>query len=640
MYKLVLISKYLRRKLAPLFAALAVTICTAMVVIVISVMGGFLDLMRTTAKTLTGEVIVESRALNGFPHYQEMIERVEQIEGVDRATPMIETFALMKIGNGTSMIRVHGVQMPEMASIINYEDTLLWDGEDYAEHRGEWVSERAQRRLTDEVDLHALGMRLEEPVLIRLYKSRAEQERVRAALLTDRSLRDAWRTSPRFPLANVNFVADPDAELLAYLETPRGLSLIVQAVFEHPELLELPGMPRITQTPGAVIGVAINPYQQRDEKGKYHFADPETGFPRSYAGGTIDLTFAPLTPSGDIGAFEPVRKPITVVNEFQSGYYENDISIVYVPMDWLQRQLQMQESRDLDESTIDPVTGLGGDEVITPGRVHAVWIKTAEGYDEEQVAARVDEVVQQMQAEHSDMPILFTLTWEDKHAALLGAVQNEKGLVTFLFVIISIVAIVMVATTFYMIVLEKTRDIGVLRAIGAPSTGVLNLFLIYGLAIGVIGAAAGVGLAWFTVTNLNNLQDALANRMATLIGSVGLSFVLALVLACGLAYPLRWRDFGLGGGALVFLIAWGVLLAGVYYGFPSISLPIAAGLDPEVGWRMWDPQTYFFEKIPDRVNPTEAISIGIGAVISSVLGAIVPALIAARLNPVEALRYE
>lgn len=640
MYKLVLISKYLRRKLAPLFAALAVTICTAMVVIVISVMGGFLDLMRTTAKSLTGEVIVETRALNGFPHYQEMIQRVEALEGVERATPVIETFALLKIGLETNMIRVQGVDMREMSQVITYEDTLLWTGEDYAEHRGQWYSEATQRRLAKDIDLHEAGMRLEEPVLLRIYYSRAEQERIRAAMLADPGLRDAFRASPGFEVQGLNYTENPDERFVEILEEPMGLSLVVKSIYEDPSLLELPGMPRMTPAPAAVIGVAVNPYQQRDKQGKYHFADPETGISRSFAGGSIDLTFAPLSPSGDIGAFEPVRQQLTVVNEFQSGYYENDVSIVYVPLDWLQRQLQMQESEDLDAATIDPITGLGGEPVVTPGRVSAVWVKIAEGYDEEEVAQRVDAVVRQMEVEHGDMPMLFTMTWEDKHATLLGAVQNEKGLVTFLFVIISIVAIVMVATTFYMIVLEKTRDIGVLRAIGAPAVGVLNLFLLYGLVIGVIGAAAGVGLAWFTVTNLNNLQEALATRMATLIGSVGLSFVTAVAAAAVLAYLLRKRDFGLGGGVLVFLGVWVALLALVYYGFPTITLPLAEGLDAKIGWRMWDPQTYFFEKIPDRVDPVEAISIGIGAVFSSVIGAVVPALIAARLNPVEALRYE
>ena len=226
------------------------------------------------------------------------------------------------------------------------------------------------------------------------------------------------------------------------------------------------------------------------------------------------------------------------------------------------------------------------------------------------------------------------------HGTLLGAVKNEKGMVTFLFAIISLVAIIMVATTFYMIVLEKTRDIGVLRAIGAPATGVLGLFLTYGLAIGVIGAGLGVWLAWFTVSNLNNLQDALATRLATLIGSVSLALVMALAIAISTAVLNKRRDFSLGAGILVFLGVFAALMTITYYAFQQISLPMISSYDASIGWRMWDPQLYFFEKIPDQVDWVEVAFVGAGAVISSVLGAVIPAVIAARLNPVEALRYE
>lgn len=640
MYKLVLISKYLRRKLAPLFAALAVTICTAMVVIVISVMGGFLDLMRTTAKTLTGDVIVEAQSLTGFAHYEELIQNVEALPEVELATPVVRSFALLKLANQTDMVQVQGIDPKEMAKIINYEDTLLWTGEDYAEYRSGRFSERTRSRLADDIDLRAAGLALQDPPMLRLLQSEAEQERMRAAFLADAELRAALIASPAFDSLYGSNTNDPEDMLMRLLRQPLGAVLLAELLVEDPSLLALPGMPQVRSAPAAVIGIEVNPYQRRDKSGQYHFVDPETGLPRSFAGGAIDLTFAPLSPSGEIGAFEPVRQRITVVNEFKSGYYENDRSVVYVPIDWLQQQLQMQRSEDFDAATIDPVTGLGGELVVTPGRVHQVWVKAAPGYTADQAAAAVDREVAKLQKKHPDQPFLMTQTWEDVHAPLLGAVQNEKGLVTFLFVIISIVAIVMVATTFYMIVLEKTRDIGVLRAIGAPATGVLNLFLAYGLVIGVIGAASGVGLAWFTVTNLNNLQNALAVRLGTLIGSVTLTFVFALVFAVVLTQLLKRRDFGLGGGAMVFIAAWVGLLAILYYAFPMVSVPFATGLDDQIGWRMWDPQTYFFDQIPDRVNPTEAISIGIGAVVSSVLGAVVPALIAARLNPVEALRYE
>ena len=52
MYKLLLIFKYLRRKLVPLFAAAAVTLCTALMIVVISIMGGFLQQWRDSAKKL------------------------------------------------------------------------------------------------------------------------------------------------------------------------------------------------------------------------------------------------------------------------------------------------------------------------------------------------------------------------------------------------------------------------------------------------------------------------------------------------------------------------------------------------------------------------------------------------------------
>ena len=328
---------------------------------------------------------------------------------------------------------------------------------------------------------------------------------------------------------------------------------------------------------------------------------------------------------------------IPAVNEFKTGYYEIDKSVIFVPFDWLQKSLKMQRFEEYTD--FNELTGEGGEAVIQPARCTDVYVKAADGVDAIQLQSAVWEAVDEFQRDSFDTYI-SVLTWEDVHGTLLGAVKNEKGMVTFLFVIISIVAIIMVATTFYMIVLEKTRDIGVLRAIGAPATGVLNLFVTYGLAIGLIGSGLGVWLAWFTVTNLNNLQDALATRLATLIGTVVLAGLVALGVSIGSAIALRRRDFSLGAGIVVFLGTFAAIMAIAFYAFPSIDLPMISGYDKDIGWRMWDPKLYFFEKIPDQVYWPEVIAIGIGAVLSSVLGAVIPAVIAARLNPVEALRYE
>jgi lipoprotein-releasing system permease protein len=55
---------------------------------------------------------------------------------------------------------------------------------------------------------------------------------------------------------------------------------------------------------------------------------------------------------------------------------------------------------------------------------------------------------------------------------------------------------------------------------------------------------------------------------------------------------------------------------------------------------MWDPEVYAFDTIPNSMNPHEVAWICAIAVIASVLGALVPAIRAARMNPVEALRWE
>ncbi|MEL7089282.1 MAG: FtsX-like permease family protein, partial [Planctomycetota bacterium] len=106
---------------------------------------------------------------------------------------------------------------------------------------------------------------------------------------------------------------------------------------------------------------------------------------------------------------------------------------------------------------------------------------------------------------------------------------------------------------------------------GASRLGIMQMFLGYGLAIGIVGSVLGLVIAVSIVTNLNEIQELIAQT---------------------------------------------------------------------TGWRMWNPQTYFFDRIPDKVDYAEAWWAVAGAVVSSVIGATLPALLAGRLKPVEALRYE
>lgn len=561
MYKLLLISKYLRRKLAPLFAAVAVTICTAMVIIVASVMGGFLGLMQTTAKQLTPDVMIQSPSLTGFEGYEELTRRLQAEPEVALATPAIAspasaTFSDLVIPM-TRDVLIQGIDPDAYDQIVPYRNTLLWSAADIAPRFTAGRSQAEALQLANEkYDIRTGGETLELPIGMR--RPGTEQD----------------------------------------------------------------------AAPGAVIGVAVSPAQQRGKDGSYSANN-------AYIDGRVTFAMPVFSPNGQ--PLDVSQPQIRVVNEFKSGFFDADSKIVFVPFDWLQKQLKMQRVEEFTEYDLE--TGLGGKSVVQQARCTHIYIKAAEGVTDAQLLAKARAITMEFQRERPGL-ILDVLTWEAVHGQLLGAVKNEKGLVTFLFAIISLVAIVMVATTFYMIVLEKTRDIGVLRAIGAPSTGVLSLFLAYGLAIGLIGAISGVWLAWFTVTNLNHLQEALATRLGTLIGSVVVAAGLAVAVAAVVSYVMRKREFTFFAASLLFIGIFVALMAATFYAFPRIHLPIFTALDSQIGWRMWDPQLYFFEKIPDEVDWNEVTYIGIGAVVSSVLGAVIPAVIAAKLNPIEALRYE
>src|SRR5262249_42097488 len=97
-------------------------------------------------------------------------------------------------------------------------------------------------------------------------------------------------------------------------------------------------------------------------------------------------------------------------------------------------------------------------------------------------------------------------TWEDKQGALLAAIAVEKGILNVLLFLIIGVAGFGILAIFSMIVVEKTRDIGILKALGASNLGVMNIFLSYGLLLGTVGACLGTGLGLLITDNINGIE--------------------------------------------------------------------------------------------------------------------------------------
>ena len=125
--------------------------------------------------------------------------------------------------------------------------------------------------------------------------------------------------------------------------------------------------------------------------------------------------------------------------------------------------------------------------LLGPNTVSGIGLEL-DNYDRDTVAA----VKSRVERDLMDIvtPNYYRLmSWEESRRTFLTAVAMERRIMAFILFFFLVVAGFAIAAILVMIVLEKIRDIGILRAMGASSRGIAGVFLLYGVTIGIIGAA-------------------------------------------------------------------------------------------------------------------------------------------------------
>jgi len=131
MYHALLANRYLTSRVIPLIAVAAVALCVALVIMVVSVMTGFLDMVRLSGRTLMGDVII-SYPVSGIPYYERLLDRIEDLPGVAAASPIVDTWGLLKMpypqgpNKETETVQVWGIEPRGFAQVTEYADTLYW----------------------------------------------------------------------------------------------------------------------------------------------------------------------------------------------------------------------------------------------------------------------------------------------------------------------------------------------------------------------------------------------------------------------------------------------------------------------------------------------------------------------------------
>ncbi|HEX2882489.1 MAG TPA: FtsX-like permease family protein, partial [Polyangiaceae bacterium] len=109
---------------------------------------------------------------------------------------------------------------------------------------------------------------------------------------------------------------------------------------------------------------------------------------------------------------------------------------------------------------------------------------------------RAKEVAEKIDAALGDNALYHTLDWEELNHGLFTALRIQQVLMSLVLALIILVAAFTVIATLIMVVLDKRKEIAVMKAMGASSAAVLRVFLYQGLFIGVAGALVGLAIGY------------------------------------------------------------------------------------------------------------------------------------------------
>ncbi len=160
------------------------------------------------------------------------------------------------------------------------------------------------------------------------------------------------------------------------------------------------------------------------------------------------------TPLGSV----PLVKRFEVVGIFHSGMYEYDASFCYVSIPAAQEYLELED------------------------RVTGIEMKLVDMFDASLVSREAELILG---------PPYVANNWIDLNRNLFSWMKIEKFFMFLILLLIILVAAFNIASMLFMVVMDKKRDIGVLRSMGATSGSIMRIFILEGLIVAVIGTAIG-----------------------------------------------------------------------------------------------------------------------------------------------------
>jgi len=565
MYKLMLCLRYLKTRWIALASIISVTLGVATMVVVNAVMSGFSHEMHVRLHGILSDVVMESHSLDGFYQWEQHMAAVREVAGDD-----IENMTVTVHVPSMLNLRVRDQWLPRQVTVIGIDDETYNNVSDFSKY----LKHPSNRQQVD-FKLKESGYEgpMDSPLVEAGWEYRREKIAYQKELEAEMKRFETLHQHGRMPRRDPNQLAAIDSPLEDTTVDPPPL--VTPKFADDPDAPPLPGAPPADlaermakqsakqvdstdkggdpfaqrydqpqsetfdpmkhQAPGIILGMAVASIRQRDAQGQvkdYFLAVP---------GDDVRLTF----PSAESPP-KAISETFTVVDFYESKMNEYDSGFAFVPLSKLQSLRYMTH----------PELGTA---------VSTIQIRLKPGTD-------LNQFTNKLRAAFPAETHPFRIqSWKDMQGPLLAAVQMEKTILNILLFLIIGVAGFGILATFYMIVVEKTKDIGILKSLGASGGGIMSIFVGYGLSLGIVGSGVGCILGLLFVWNINH---------------------------------------------------------------------VAKLIEMITGREVFDPTIYYFQEIPTIIEPLAIVMVVFGAMLIAVLASVLPAIRAARLHPVEALRYE
>lgn len=177
---------------------------------------------------------------------------------------------------------------------------------------------------------------------------------------------------------------------------------------------------------------------------------------------------------------------------------------IYLPCKWTVTGIYSSGQRDYDSGyAVASLANLRELMGLEHG-VYAIHLKTSEPANREKfsaLCAKVREIA----------PDCRLVTWQEADRELFNALAVEKNMTALLLMLITVVAIFCVMNTLLVLTVQKTSEIGLMKALGFPRGKIMGAFVVHGLIQCTSGTVLGLAVAWAILKNLQNLVEQLAH---------------------------------------------------------------------------------------------------------------------------------